>query len=156
MLSESLFCPIRKEWVSALPEERVRQRVLNQMIAELGFPASLIVVEKALKQLPHLAVSDRYQIPDRRADLICFTKGMICDHSLYPLLIVECKSVRLTSRVINQVLGYNHFVRSCFIAIVNHMEVKTGWYDPASNSYEFINYLPSYETLLHAVQTSLR
>lgn len=150
---ETLFCPIRKEYVAALPEEQVRQRVLEHMIHDRGFPASLIAVEKSLRQLPHLTVADTLQIPDRRADIICFANGLQNFKGLYPLVTIECKAVKLTSRVISQVVGYNHFVRACFVVIVNQHELRTGWFDTTKNAYEFIDYLPSYSDLLKSIQT---
>jgi hypothetical protein len=145
---EQLFCPIRKEWVAALPEERVRQRILCRMIEEGGFPASLIIVEKGIRQLPHIITSDTRQIPDRRVDVACFAKEVGSAGGLYPLLAIECKAVPLTEKVIHQVVGYNHYIRACFISIANEHEVKTGWYDQAKNGYVFVDFLPSYKDLI--------
>jgi len=145
---DRIYCPIRREWVSALPEERVRQRILQHMINDCGFPAPLIAVEKALRQLPHLSTSDRCSIPDRRADIICFAKGIHpTQESLYPLLTVECKAIKLTPKVINQVVGYNYFIRAHFIVIVNQTELRTGWYDSNLETYKFVNYLPAFQDL---------
>ncbi len=149
---QSLFCPIRKTWIAALPEEFVRQRVLSHMIEEQGFPAALIVVEQAVRQLPHLSVTDRRLVPDRRADVVCFAKDLAAVSDLYPLLTIECKAVRLTPSVISQVLGYNHYIRACFIAIANQTDIRTGWYDPAKGEYVFVDYLPSYTALCASVQ----
>lgn len=146
-----LFCPIRKESVAALPEELVRQRMLSYLIEQRGFPASLIAVEKSLKQLPHLSAADRRQVPDRRADIICFAKGIKGQSTLYPLLIIECKAVKLNSRTISQVLGYNHFVRACFVAIVNQEELRMGWYDQTAQSYAFTNDIASYSQLIKSI-----
>ena len=145
---EFLFCPLRKEAVAALPEEKVRQRLLTHMMTDLGFPPTLIVVEKSLRQLPHLTAQERLHIPDRRADVICFAKGIHPSYDLYPLLTVECKAVPLTPRVISQVVGYNHFVKACFIAMVNQDQLKMGWFDPVQQQYVFLDYLPTYQALL--------
>lgn len=143
-----IYCPIRKEWVAALPEEHVRQRMLLHMINDCGFPLSLIAVETSLKQLPHLAATDLHQIPNRRADIICFAKQQNSVGGLYPLLTVECKAVKLTPKVINQVVGYNYFVKASFVVIVNQTEIRTGWYDKSHETYTFVNYLPSYRDLM--------
>lgn len=148
MNSELLFCSIRKEWVAALPEEIVRQRMLFHMIDHKGFPASLIAVEQSLKQLPSLTSNNRLKVPRRRADIICYAKDSVRGFSLTPLMIVECKSVKLMPAIMNQVVGYNHFVGSKFIAIVNQDEIRTGWFDPVKKDYEFVNYLPSYSELM--------
>lgn len=150
--ANTLYCPIRKEWVAALPEEHVRQGVLRHMLDEKGFPAALVAVEKSLRQMPHISAREIVGMPDRRADVVCFAKGIHPDCDLYPLLIVECKAVKLSDRVVNQVSGYNHFVRACFIAIVNATEIRTGWYDRQKGSYAFVNYMPSYEELISSIQ----
>jgi hypothetical protein len=151
---EQIYCLIRKIWVAALPEELVRQRLLSHMIHTLGFPPSYLVLEKELRQMPHLTLND-YKIPDRRADLICFGKEIHPQHSLYPLLLVECKAVHLTSKVINQVVGYNYFIKAHFVAIANSQEIKTGWYDKEKKEHVFINTLPSYEGLLNTIKDKL-
>lgn len=142
-----LYCPIRKIWVASLPEEKIRQRLINHMVMSLGFPAASLVLEKGLRQMPHLALTGK-SIPSRRADVICLAKGIHHEHSIYPLLLIECKAVKITSRVINQVVGYNHFLKSHFIAVVNEQEIRTGWYDVAEKRYMFVNNLPKYDELL--------
>lgn len=145
--SSSILCLIRKERVAALPEEIVRQHFLSHMITQKGFPASLIAVEQSLKHLPHLTPLDRLRVPKRRLDIICYAKSEQ-SNGLQPLLIVECKSIKLSPAIMNQIVGYNHFVKSHFIAIVNHEEIRTGWYDPQKKDYVFVNFLPSYSELI--------
>ncbi len=138
----SLYCPIRKRWVTALPEERVRQELLQRMLQQLGYPESLIVVEKALGEMPHLK-SSLGHIPNRRADILCFGN----EAGLFPLLLIECKAVSLNAKVINQVIGYNAHVKARYIAIANQVQVRTGWYDPKLKGYAFVERLPTYEEI---------
>jgi len=140
-------CAIRKVPVEATPEEIVRQELLLRMLGPLGFPEGCIAVEKALRQMPHLALAD-CEIPDRRADIVCFAKGIHPDHDLFPLLLIECKAVKLTPRVINQVSGYNHYMGARFIAVANRDEVRLGWIDPETEQYTYIPYIPEYQELL--------
>lgn len=149
--ARSLFCIIRKGWVAASPEEIVRQRILLHMIDQKKFPASLVAVEQPLRRLSHLSSTGIKNIPNRRADIICFAKSS-AGNSLHPLLVIECKSIKLAPSVINQVVGYNHFIGSRFIAIANHEEIRTGWYDAEKKDYVFINHLPSYQDLLGSLQ----
>jgi hypothetical protein len=137
--------------VEALPEEKVRQAILDRMIDELGFPPSCITVEKALKQMPHLSLSGQ-KMPDRRLDIACFAKGIHPNHELYPLIVIECKAIPLTSHVVKQVTGYNHYLQSYFIAIANADEIRTGWFDPSKQTYAFVPYLPKYEELIASVR----
>jgi hypothetical protein len=134
-------------WSDPLPEEKVRHKLIHMMIDELGYPPSLLVVEKALSQLPHLAQYDK-KLPDRRVDLLAYGKK---GAALVPLLLVECKAVPLNDRVVNQVLGYNHYIHAYFIAIANDDEVRTGWFDDQKREYCFIAKIPLYQELLAAL-----
>lgn len=142
-LPQKLYCRLRKQWVAALPEEKVRQALIAQLIDNLGYPASSIALEKGLRQMPH--ISSRQKLPSRRADIVCFAPGIHPDHSLYPLLLIECKAVPLTPTVVNQVVSYNHFVKAYYIAIANEQEVRLGWYD--GTVYRFRVGLEPYEVL---------
>lgn len=152
MSSEKIRCLIRKEWVTSLPEEKVRQTLLHKMIS-LGFPSGLIGVERELKQMPHLA-NQKGKVPTRRADIVCFGQNIHPHHVLYPLVVIECKAVKLTPQVINQVVGYNHYLGACFIGLANQSEIQLGWYDSVKKEYLFVNFLPTYEELLKASQRS--
>lgn len=145
-----LYCPIRQEWVTAFPEEYVRQHLIQQMTEHLGFPLSCIAVEKALQQMPHLSGA-KHHLPLRRADIICFSKGIHAQFDLYPLLLIECKAVPLTETVIRQVVGYNYYLHAYFIAIANQQEVRVGCIDARKNQYRFTSGLPHYQHLLNAL-----
>jgi hypothetical protein len=140
-------CLIRREWVVATPEEMVRQKLIRQMVYELGFPLSGLVLEKSLSQMPHIA-NRGVKVPLRRADLICFAKGVHSKYELYPLLLVEVKAVKLTPKAKSQVIGYNRYLQAPYICLANEGEVNTGWYDSEKADYHFINHLPSYLELL--------
>jgi hypothetical protein len=143
-----LLCSVRGEWVEALPEERVRQALIRLMTEQLGYPRELLVIERALHQFPHLALQSTRSLPRRRADLVCYGKGIHPDFPLYPLLLVECKAVPLTSKAIQQLTGYNHYLRAPFVALCNANEVKSGYFDPIRKGYVFVDKLPSYRELL--------
>lgn len=114
------------------------------MVEVLGFPSETLVIEKNLELLPH--VQRGVPAPKRRADLLCFAKGVHPLIDLYPLLLVECKAVPINDRVIAQVVGYNHYVHACFICVANQTEIRTGWKTP-QGSYEFVPFLPPFSEL---------
>ena len=145
-MTQKLFCPIRREWVAALPEEIVRQKLILFMTETLKFPVETLAVEVALKSMPHL--KNQEGIPNRRADIVCFAKGIHPDFDLYPLLMVECKAVPLTQKVISQVVGYNNHVQAHFVSVVNEGELKTGWYDETSGEYSFMDNIIHYDEML--------
>lgn len=136
---DSLFDPFRKAWVVATPEEKVRQRLLQLMTAQLGYPKHLLAIEKELSLIPHLkGITD---LPKRRADILCFAKEIHPDFPLYPLLLIECKEGEVGNEAKGQVLGYNHFVQAFYVAIAgeNCLEMV---YPQA------LSFLPSYSQLL--------
>ena len=149
-MSDSLFCPLRKIWVSALPEEKIRQALVQNMIQCLGYPPENLALEKNLNQLPHLLT--KALLPKRRADLIVFAKDLHPHHPFYPLLLIECKAIPLTNKVLRQIIGYNQFIEAYFIAAINQTTAYLGWYDPPSQDFCFQNGLPSYDNLLKRVQ----
>lgn len=146
-----VYCPIRKTWVANLPEEMVRQKLINELVYELGFPASGLVLEKSLAQMPHLSLT-KQKLPTRRADIVFFGKGIHPNFDLYPLLLIECKAVNLSSKVLNQVMGYNHFLQSYFILVVNQYNRRLGWFCKKKKEYEFIDYLPNFHQLMQTIQ----
>lgn len=140
--SNTIYDPIRKSWVAATPEEKVRQALIAKMVGELGYPPALIGVEKALSQLPHITSVD---IPLRRLDIVVFGKDIHPEHSLYPLLVIECKAVKLTDEVVNQVAGYNDTIGAYYIGVANEHDVKTGW--RTDDGYKFVPYLPAWNKI---------
>ncbi len=144
-----LFDEVRQLWVTATPEEQVRQRVLNKMIHRLSFPKDLLVVEKELKTLPHLSVCPP---PNRRLDILCYAKDIHPVHPLYPLLLIECKEQKLDEQAIEQLTGYNAYVQACFIAVASREEERFGYLDKDKMKYIFHPGLPSYKDLIRWVK----
>ena len=147
---DQLYDPIRRLWTAATPEERVRQKLLREMVGEGGYPPSCLAVEVELSSLPHLRQTGG-RPPKRRIDLICYAPGIHPDFELYPLLVVECKAATLTPSMFRQLTGYHHFLESCFIALVNETQRRTAWYDAQERAYRFVDRLPSYADLMGAL-----
>lgn len=140
--SSQIYDPIRKSWVKETPEERVRQKLLRIMVRDLHFPPHLISVEKEIAQLPHLQLTEG--IPKRRLDILAFTKELL------PLLMIECKAVKLTPAFAQQVVGYNAFVGAPYVCLANEREVLTGFYDEEAGHFRFEPGLKSFPRLLTA------
>lgn len=135
-----LFCQVRKIWVNAAPEELVRQGVINYLTHQLGYLSGGIAVEVSLQQMPHLSLINA-RLPRRRADIVVFHQGS-------PLLLIECKAVKMTTKTIRQVLGYNWYLKAPFIAVVNAEETRFGWFDSTQNSFCFDPRIPHFQELL--------
>ena len=135
-----IYDGVRKQWVSATPEEIVRQTWIQKMVGALGYPQELFTVEKELKLLPHLqGSSDR--IPDRRADIIFFAPDVHPEYSLFPLLMIECKAAQLSGKALEQVLGYNTFVKALYVAVVSQDEVLFRYGE------KDLDFMPSYHQI---------
>lgn len=145
-MPKEIFCSIRGEWVTDQPEERVRQALIAKMVRELGYPKENIAVERALDQIPHLS-HQKSILPDRRADIICFAKGIHPDYELFPLLLVECKAVKLTLEVVQQVLGYNYYLQAHYVVIANAFDLRTA----KRGSDHFVKGLPRYADIVTSV-----
>ncbi len=141
-----LYDEVRKCWVPATPEERVRQRLLQKMLYELGFPRELIVVEKELKQLPH--IGNKVGVPERRIDILSFGKDIHPHYPLFPLLLIECKQGEILDQAREQLLGYNRFVQAPFFALANAQKIEFGYFDAAKDSYAYLPFIPPYRDLL--------
>lgn len=144
-----VFDEIRQIWVKATPEEIVRQQWIKRMVHQLGYPRELLVVEKGLKELPHIVSADA---PDRRLDILCYGKGIHPSHLLFPLLLIECKKEQLTEGAVNQVIGYNYHVKAPFAAVANLDTVSLGFFDQAKNQYVFCSFLPTFKELIQWVK----
>lgn len=140
-MKDRILCPIRGEWVSALPEEIVRQSLIRKMIGELGFPKSLLAVEKEIDTL--LAQEKGLK---KRLDLICYRPAK---EGLAPLLVAECKAGPLTAEALRQALGYNASLGAPFVCLAGPSEIKTLWREGTKMSS--VGFLPSYAQLMQAI-----
>jgi hypothetical protein len=145
-----LFDPIRKQLVKKTPEEIVRQRLITYLCEECGFPPILISVEKSLKEMPHL--EQTHIVGDRRADIVCFARDIHPLHSLYPLLLVECKAGSLSMQAVEQAFGYNAWLQAAFIVMANATELRL--YSPSLDGgyTTFLPHLLPYQALVARAQ----
>jgi len=99
-----LFDAVRKKWVRLTPEEWVRQHMV-QYLLELGYPPSLLAVEKEIR-LGELK---------KRCDIVVY------NHHAAPCIIIECKEMNtpLSEAVLHQVLRYHAGLAVPFVIITN-------------------------------------
>ncbi len=131
--NQEIFDDIRKKFVRLTPEEWVRQHFLHLMTENLGYPASLIVVEAALKYNNMLK---RFDILAYRAD------GK-------PAMVVECKNpgVEITQSVFDQVAMYNMTLTVDYLAVTNGISHYACRIDHEKRTYIFLKDIPAYEIL---------
>jgi hypothetical protein len=123
--SEKLFDPIRRKWLVATPEERVRQLVLSWMLENLPYSKSRYRTEFSL-EVNGLR---------KRCDILVF------DEAVKPFLLVECKapSIPINDEVLYQALRYNYTLQVAYILITNGLDTFTFQLDYTTGSYNAIN-----------------
>jgi len=100
-----IFDIVRKKWLVLSPEEWVRQHVINYLVNEKKYPASIIAVEK------EIALNDI----KKRFDIVIYNKQK------EPALVIECKApyIELDTGVIAQVQRYNLVLCAKYLMITN-------------------------------------
>jgi hypothetical protein len=132
--SLKIFDIIRRKFVNLTPEEWVRQHLLHYLVNERKFPSSLLSVEKKLMVNRLL----------KRTDVVAYTS------SLKPVMLAECKapSVKLDQQVFDQAARYNFSLGLDYYLITNGLEIICCRVDRVNQSYQFLETVPDYSTLL--------
>jgi hypothetical protein len=125
-----IFDPIRRKFLVQTPEETVRQLVIQYLIRERQYPASLLAVEKMVKVN---GISKRF-------DILAF------DKSNHPLLLVECKApqVRISANAFFQSSSYNLALNVPYMLVTNGLEIYCCQIDYDNRSYSFLGEVPLY------------
>jgi dipeptidase len=107
------FDPIRKRWVQASPEEKVRQTLIHSLLQQ-GVSPHHILVEVDLRRLPTGSISSCRG--RRRIDLLVarFTEG-----SFTPLLLAECKASDPSEEALEQLLAYQSAIQSRWLLLAS-------------------------------------
>ena len=105
---ELIFDEVRKRWVRLTPEEWVRQNMIQYLLQDLKYPASLLSIEKELK-LGELR---------KRCDVIVYKDAT-------PWMIIECKepNVPLSEKTMQQILRYHLALPVPFLCLTNGNQV---------------------------------
>lgn len=111
------------------------------MIHKLGYPKSLLSVEKSLSEIAHINFK-KDDIPNRRVDIVCFSQKWAT-----PLLLIECKKEIINQKSLRQLIGYNTYVQAPFIAAASQSDLIMGCYSLQDKAYKFYKGLLSYKTL---------
>ena len=131
---EQIFCEWRQRWVRLTPEEWVRQQLLHRMVSELGYPASLIAVEKAI------SVGEA----KKRCDAVVY------DSAMQALVLIECKAetVPLTQKTLDQAITYNRKLNVPYLLLYNGVQTIF-----VHGNSHYITGLPRYADLLRREQS---
>ena len=135
--SSEIFDMVRKKFVALTPEEWVRQHLLNFLIEEKKYPASLLAVEK------ELSVAGI----KKRTDVVVYSR------SAEPLMIAECKSpeVALNQNVFDQIARYNLPLNVSWLLLTNGLVHYCCRMNASEKKYEFEKEIPEYEKLVQGL-----
>lgn len=134
----TIYDRLRKRAVALTPEEWVRQRFVEWLIAERGFPPELMGNEVSLVQ----------NGIKRRCDTV------VADRAGRPLVVVEYKasSVPITQKVFDQIARYDMVLRAPYLIVSNGMDHYCCRIDIARSTYAFLKDIPHYESLKSDIQ----
>ena len=101
---------LRKKWLACLPEELVRQALVQYLVMEYKYPKSKFQTERAVRVNEY----------NGRFDLL------VCDKSMKPFLLVECKAFNttLSQKNFDQLAVYNTKIGAPYIALTNGIHVS--------------------------------
>ena len=141
MSYRQLYCPFRRKYVAATPEEHVRQTFLHALVEQFGYPQSLIGVEVPI------AVGAGV---DKRCDAVVYSR------SLQPLMLIEFKApeVAITQTTLDQAAVYNTTVHAPYLILANGKQTVVARIDKQSadgeqtEQIQFLNHIPSWNQLL--------
>ena len=129
-----IFDEIRKKFLLLTPEEWVRQNFIRYLVAEKGFPAALLIIERGLKV-------NRNPF---RADLL------VCDRMGAPLLVAEFKApaVKLSQAAFDQIARYNMQFRVPYLIVSNGLNHYCCQIDFIAESYTFLKEIPDFKNII--------
>lgn len=128
---EQYLDPLRKKYVAATPEERVRQWFISVLQETFKVPAHLMMSEVGFK----------FGDKAFRADILVYRRDTSA------LAVVECKrpDVRLSEEVIRQALRYNSALDVSWIILTNGTETRI--YRRGTDSFIPCDHIPDYEEM---------
>jgi len=124
-----IFDPIRKKHLVLLPEEFVRQLVLQYLLLDRKYNKNRVRIEQGLK------VNEL----SKRCDILIY------DEDLSPFLLVECKSakVKITQKTFEQIAHYNLPLQVKYLLVTNGLQSFCCEMDYKNQTYYFLSEIPS-------------
>ncbi len=125
-----IFDPIRKKWLVLLPEELVRQLVVQYLTVDRGYPASRIAIEKGV------IINER----QKRLDILIY------DKEGKPFLLVECKAatIKLDDKVFEQIAMYNLSFSVPYLMVTNGLQTYCCEMDYKNQCFNFLEEIPDF------------
>lgn len=125
-----IYDVLRRKYVVCTPEEEIRQRFVDYLMGELGYPRGLIAVEAGLQ----------YNTRLKRTDIVVY------NNLGKPFILVECKraGARLGKEAVFQLATYNKTLDAEVLVITNGAEMICLRKDRANNTLTKTEEVPAY------------
>lgn len=140
---EKISCFVRGALCAQTPEERVRQRLLQILCLEKGFPKALCKVEVSIDTVQKYTLPKSQVRSKRRIDVL-FSQYEKEKGIFEPFFLIECKALKYDKTQINpfelasvrQLLGYKNKIGNIpFIAMASYdviaiwaLDLEKPWY----------------------------
>ncbi len=124
----SIWDPIRKQWVAHTPEEVIRQLFIQYLITTAGISSSLIAVERLIQV-------DKMK---KRFDIVIFQKNMEA------LMLIECKNpkVNFQQDAADQASTYNRLLKAPYLCLFNGKHSLVAYIDCENQSTHWLSSFP--------------
>lgn len=121
-----IFCPLKKKWLVAKPEEKVRQKYITILVNDYGYNLDQMDQELQVNN------SSRGQ-GKARADIVIWKSKKEKDDKKAAFIVVECKAENVKVRVEDYYQGFNYasWAHAEFFVTTNEKETKFFNVDPA-------------------------
>jgi len=121
-----IWCPVRKTWLTAQPEEYVRQGLILYLMKE-GYPINLMQVERKVGR-----TKDRLDL-------------LVLDRDYKPFLLIEVKAPGYKLQpAVKQLARYNRHWRAPFTLAINGEEALSYEVNWETESIRQLQEIPSY------------
>jgi hypothetical protein len=124
-----LFDHVRKKWLSARPEEIVRQLLIHFLIEEKHTSKNHLSIERQISVNKMM----------RRYDLVIYNQKMS------PVMLAECKApdIAIEQKVFDQIAVYNLEFRVPYLLVTNGWATFCTKMNYDERAYEFLDKFPS-------------
>ena len=128
-----IFDVIRRRYVALTPEEWVRQRLVNFLLAQKGYPQALMANE----------VQVQLNGTKTRCDTVLYRRDLTAR------MIIEYKApeVEITQKVFDQITRYNMVLKVDYLIVSNGIRHYCCRMDYERNGYTFLQDIPDYTSL---------
>jgi hypothetical protein len=128
-----IFDEVRKKWLKLSPEEWVRQHLVMYLHHYLGYPLTLMSLEKEIRSAAQ----------SLRPDLVIYSRQG------QPILLAECKApaVKTGNDTFAQAAAYNRHFNVPYLLITNGINHYCAKISNGVGSFTFLESIPRFEEL---------